>query len=54
MLTSDQTARSHPALHLGVITATLSKPGPAAAASWDAGAAGRGTPAPRLLGTARF
>lgn len=28
MLTSDQTARSHPALHLGVITATLSKPRP--------------------------
>lgn len=25
MLTSDQTARSHPALHLGVITAALSK-----------------------------
>lgn len=28
MLTSDQTARSHPALHLGVITAALSKPRP--------------------------
>lgn len=25
MLTSDQTARSHPALHLGVITPALSK-----------------------------
>lgn len=55
MLTSDQTARSHPALHLGVITAALSKlqPGPRPPAGMrvrrDAG-----LPPPGLLGTARF